>query len=404
MNLYKLYNKSNEEISFKVNKENIINTNTYSRNGVTFGIDKLNEVDTRLDSIISNIDNGLYDIAIATPIDFVKGSTYNRGTIVRYNGQMFMATPKNKRTTRMKPQMYCSDWIAITDQVTPKQIGIDMAKSDTVRKVNEDEFGGLLFKLPEILFSGNYYDYFMDGDHFTLIGNDDIMYNMRIEYREWYNYQTEELYIRVDAISDELIPTIRLNVNNTMESPRLSAVATSKNVSIKDILYGAYNQLTNYYNTNFTDQEITKAYGELNGCKYGSEKLYIKTKDAYIYNISELRYLAVDDVFDSVPCYNIGHIWLPNEKEIFGKKYNSLTNYSETQFNQYSILDSAYKRVKTVDGVPKPWITSSIFKPTSHPIVVDEYGNEVPIDLCNNNYNKDVYLPLCITLATYVKK
>jgi len=67
------------------------------------------------------------------------------------------------------------------------------------------------------------------------------------------------------------------------------------------------------------------------------------------------------------------------------------------------MLDSHYKRVKTVGGTPKPWITNSIYKTTSHPIIIDEYGSEVPINLYNNNYNKDVYMPLCVTLATFKK-
>lgn len=403
MKSYKLYNKFKEEISFKVDKENIIYTNTYSRNGVTLNIDKLSDIETYLDPIIANVDAGKYNVSIANPITFKSGTTYERGTIVKYAGQMFMATPKNKRTTQMRPHMYCSDWIAITDQIIPKKIGIDMTKSDMVRQINEEEFGGLLFKLPEIVSNGNYYDYFMDGDYFTLIGNDNISYTMRIEYREWYNYQLKEKYIRVDAISDELIPTIKLNVNNSMESPRLSDLSSSKNISIKDILYGAYNQLKNYYETNFTDQEITKGYGEMNGYKVGNEKLYIKTKNSYIYSLSELRYIMISDTFDNIPCYNMGHLWLPNEKEIFGKKYNSLTNYTEVQFDQYSMLDTPYKRIKTANGIPRPWITNSIYGTTSHPVIVDEWGSEVPINLYNNNYNKDVYMPLCVTLATYKK-
>lgn len=403
MKLYKLYNKSKEEISFKITKENIIDTNKYSRNGVSLNIDNLNDIDIDLDKILVDVNNGKYNINIVDPITFKSSTRYNRGDIVKYKGQLFMASPNGRRTTTMTPQMYCSDWIAITNQIAPKKIGIDMAKSDMIRQINEEEFGSLLFKLPEILSNGNYYDYFNDGDYFTLMGNDGVNYTMRIEYREWYNSHLHERYIRVDAISDELIPTIKLNVNNTMESPRLSSLVTTNNISIRDILYGAYNQLKNYYDTNFTDHEITKAYGDMNGCKYGNEKLYTKTKDSYLYNISELRYTIVSDRFDHIICYNMGHLWLPNEKEIFGRRYNSLTNYNEVQFDQYSMLDSHYKRVKTVNGTPKPWITNSIYKTTSHPIIIDEYGSEVPINLYNNNYNKDVYIPLCVTLATFKK-
>lgn len=403
MKLYKLYNKSKEEISFKVTKDDIIYSNTYSRDDETLRIDDLNSIDTRLDQLLVDIDPDKYNVEISNPIDFKPGLTYNRGTIVRYNGQMFMSIPQNKRSIHIKPHMYSPDWVAITDQIAPKMIGIDMSKSDIVRRVNEEEFGSLLFKLPEIVSNTHYYDYFMDGDYFTLIGNDNIEYTMRIEYKEWYNYQSKERYIRVDAISDELIPTIKLNINSNMESPRLFALSTTKNVSIRDILHGVYNQIKNYYDTTFTDQEITKAYGDASGCKYGNEKLYMKTKDSYKYNLSESRYITVSDVFDNIPANNIGHIWIPNEKEIFGKSYNSLTNYSEIDFDQYKILDSSYKRVKTINGVPKPWVSSSIYKSTSYPVIIDEYGSEVPINLYNNNYNKDIYVPLCITLATYIK-
>lgn len=401
MKLNSIYNKAKEKISFKVDKEDIIYTNTYSKNRDRINISTLDNIENHITPIVDNIDIGKYNIGIANPIDFKRGYTYTRGTIVRYNGQMFMATPKNKRTTKITPNMYCSDWIAMTDQIAPKQIGIDMTKSDIVRRVNEEEFGGLLFKLPGIVSTGKYHDYFMDGDYFSLIGNDNVYYTMRIEYREWYNNPSKSRYIRVDAISDELIPSIKVNVNNSMESPRLSALSTATRVSIKDILYTAYNQLRNYYDTNFTDQEITHTYDDINACKYGNEKLYTKTKDSYVYNLSESRYVTVTDTFDNILSYNLGHMWLPNEKEIFGKKYNSLTNYTEVQFDQYSILDTAYKRVKTVNGVPRPWISSSIYRTTSHPIVVDEWGNEVPIHLYNNNYNKDVFVPLCVTLAAF---
>ena len=55
MKLYKLYNKSKEEISFKITKENIIDTNKYSRSGVSLDIDNLNDIDTDLLDIIEVI-------------------------------------------------------------------------------------------------------------------------------------------------------------------------------------------------------------------------------------------------------------------------------------------------------------------------------------------------------------
>lgn len=100
--------------------------------------------------------------------------------------------------------------------------------------------------------------------------------------------------------------------------------------------------------------------------------------------------------------YEVPNIWLPNEKEVFGVTYNCVCPEVEATFKQYKTLDTAFKRVKTLNGKPVPWMTLSMHKSTPHPIIVDANGNELSYEYWaqHGGFDEYIYLPLCVTLVT----
>lgn len=410
MKIYKLKNKQREDISVRFNIDNVKRSNMY-RGDMAILPNDIAINDSNFDTYIRSFDNGHFTISLPDNIRFKLGSTIKKGTITRYKGQPFICLPSDKYNTKIKPNEYSPDWVALGESYAPKCIGIDASRTSTTDNVNKNEFGNMLYKLPTILSRGEYYKYFKDGDYFQLLPKDNsTIYTMRINYREWFDRNTNKVYVSVDAISDELIPGISFRMSDSLESNMYSDEKYIKNVGIRGLVDGIFHLTQEYYNDNFTGCFVQIPYGEKKSIKYGNYKLYVRDTPTAPYNLSESRFVEATDIFMGESVSMIGRVWLPLEKEVFGRNYRSLTQYTESTFKQYPTLDTSFKRVKYLinergEHIPKPWMTFSIYKRTSKPIIVGKQGEIVPIDAFNRigGYQEDIYTPLCITLATYIK-
>jgi hypothetical protein len=412
MKIYRLKNRQNEDISVRFNINNIQRSSSVYREDITMLPNDIPINDSNFDTYVNAFNNGHFTVNIPENIRYRLGSTIKKGTIVRFKGQPFICRPDYGNSSSIKPNEYSPDWVAFGESYTSKCIGIDANRTDTVTNTNRSEFGNMLFKLPSLLDSGNFYKYYRDGDYFILVANNNTdMFTMRLNYREWFDKSTNQIYVSVDAISDEVIPGITFRLSSQLEADKLSYEKSLKGVSIKSLLDKVFSRVESYYTNNFTNCFVQQQFGEKKSIKYGNYKLYVRDNMTGPYNLSESRYMDTTDTYTSQPANMIGHVWLPIEKEIFGRNYKSLTSYTDNSFNQYQTLDTAFKRVKylvTSDGnyVAKPWMTFSIYKGTRNPVIVGKHGENIPIDTFNvsGGYNEEIYVPLCITLATYVKK
>lgn len=410
MKSYKLKNKQREDIAVRFNIDNIKHSNRY-RDDITLQPNDIAINDSNFDMYVRGFDNGHYTVNIPENIKYKLGSTVKKGTITRLKGQPFICIPSDTYNIKIKPNEYSPNWVALGESYAPKCIGIDTVRTPTSDKSNSTEFGNMLYKLPTILSRGEYYKYFKDGDYFLLIPkNDTTIYTMRINYREWFDKNTNKIYLSVDAISDELIPNISFRMSDSLESNQYSDEKFIKDVGIRGLVDKFFMQIQEYYNTNFAGCFVQTSYGEKKSLKYGNYKLYVRDSPKSPYNLSESRFVEATDIFTGESVSVIGRVWLPLEKEVFGRNYRSLTRYTETTFKQYPTLDTPFKRVKYVvdnngDHIPKPWMTFSIYRRTSKPVIVGKQGENIPIDTFNRigGYQEEIYSPLCITLATYIK-
>ena len=107
------------------------------------------------------------------------------------------------------------------------------------------------------------------------------------------------------------------------------------------------------------------------------------------------------------PMYKIPHkLWIPTEREVFGTSYGAINPSAESGSKQFASLNTSHKRVKTLNGVPKPWATYTIHKNTKYPVIVNTDGTQLPLELyaANNiSYNEDIYVPMCFTLGGVIK-
>ena len=409
MKIYRLKNRRNEDIAVRFNVDNITRGNIYRENIAMLPND-ISINNSNFDTYIKGFNNGHYTVNIPEDIKYKLGSTTKKGTINRFKGQPFICIPSDSYSTTVKPNEYSPDWVAFGESYAPKCIGIDTVRTSISDKVNQTEFGNMLYKLPVILSRGDYYKYFKDGDYFLLMPkNNDNTYTMRINYREWLDRNTNKVYLSVDAISDELIPNISFRMSDSLESNNYSDEKYIKGVGIRGLFDQVFQHTQEYYNDNFTGCFVQTSYGEKKSIKYGNYKLYVRDTLTSPYNLSESRFIEDTDLFTGESVSMIGRVWLPVEKEVFGRNYKSLTRYTESTFKQYPTLDTSFKRVKYLvdDGerIPKPWMTFSIYKGTTKPVIVGKQGENIPIDTFNRmgGYQEDIYTPLCITLATYIK-
>lgn len=406
MRKYKLTNKSNEEISFNTLLSNV-KSNTSLNNVNKFHIHAISDIYDRAASFSDNADNGMYTIDTETPQEYVDGSRYKRGSIVRYKGQVFMARPLNSGdlTVETIPSMYSENWIAISDNQCEKLLGWDKAKEE-LGDYNITNFGNILNNLPLILARGQFYTFFNDGDYYILTDSSGNQYTMRISYNEWMD-DSGNTWMSVDAISDEVIPYISYNINEIFESSLTSDSEFLYGVGLTTIFARVFNDLAAYRKKTLTDRisfgqppyTKTRNYNGFyrqfplkKGANYGTSREH----SYYMNRLDDITKKRINEV---------PNIWLPLEKEVFGLTYNTVSPATEASFKQYKVLNTAFKRVKTLNKKPVCWMTMSIYNNTQKPIIVDMYGNEVNYESYNNygGFNEPIYLPLCVTLLTLKK-
>lgn len=407
MRKYKLVDKRNEEITFKTLLSSV-RKNTSLDNINSFHINDISNILNTTSSIVDNAYNGLYTVHNENEKKYSDGDSYNRGDIVRYKGQLFMANPHNQEdlSTDTIPSMYSQNWIALSDNQCEKLVGWDKSQ-DELGNHNLINFGNILDNLPTILRNGQFYDYFNDGDYYILTTSNGHVYTMRLNYAEWTDDQGTT-YISVDAISDEVIPNIRYNLSESFEGENTIHLSSLYGVGLRTIFNKVFNSLKEYRDNNLQ-----------NRMSWGIQAPYTKWRNYYgyyralpiekggIYNtsLSNQYYLNSLDDISKERINEIPNIWLPIEKEVFGVTYNSCCPPVEASFKQYTTLNTAFKRCKTLNGVPVPWMTMSIYNNNIRPIIVDVFGNELNYAVYDQNggFNDYVYLPLCVTLLTIQK-
>lgn len=406
MRKYKLINKSNEEISLKTllsNVENDTSLNTINR----FHIHDISSIYDKASSFADNADNGAYTINNEYSQEYADSARYKRGSIVRYKGQLFMARPYNPEdiTTDTIPSMYSQNWVALSDNQNGKLVGWDKSKHE-LGDYNIINFGNILNKLPLILSRNQFYDFFNDGDYYILTDASGNQYTMRISYNEWFD-NIGNVWMSVDAISDEVIPTISYNTNQIFESSISADREYLYGVGLTTIFARVFDDLSNYRNKNLTDRLSFGQSPYTKSRNYNGFYRRFPLKKGGSYGTSEERgyYLNQNDDVTKKRINEVPNIWLPLEKEVFGVTYNTVSPASEASFKQYKTLNTAFKRVKTLNKKPVCWMTMSIYNNTLKPIIVDVFGNEVNYDSYNiyGGFNEPIYLPLCVTLLTLQK-
>ena len=302
--------------------------------------------------------------------------------------------------------MYSMDWVAVSDVQHGKFIGRDAADLGDYNRINNSN---AIDNLVGALTSYNFYDYFNDGDWYALTTLNDHIYTMRINYNEWTDSQGRT-YMSVDAISDEVIPTIRYKVNEVIEKESTQGLESFTRASNLSVFGRVFDSLLTYKDQNLTGLKF-KSSGLIQPYVkwrnyHGYDRIYsIKKGGYYTVNNTDTYYLDELDSQYKKSMYEVPNIWLPNEKEVFGVSYNCICPPVEASFRQYKTLDTAFKRVKTLNGTPVPWMTMSMYKNRLRPVVVDTNGNEVSYEYWDSHggFNEFVYLPLCVTLITIQK-
>lgn len=407
MRKYKLVGKTNEEITFKTLLSSV-RKNTSLDNINSFHINDIGDILNTTSSLVDNAYNGIYTIRNETEQKYSDGERYNRGDIVRYKGQLFMANPHNPEdlSTDTIPSMYSQNWIAISDNQCEKLVGWDKSQ-DELGNQNLINFGNILNELPNILRNGRFYDYFNDGDFYILTTKTGHVYTMRLNYNEWIDDQGVT-YVSVDAISDEVIPDIRFNLSESFEGENTIHLNSLYGVGSRTIFNKLFNSLIEYRNNNLQDRiswGIQAPYIKWRNYYGYYRKLPIEKGGVYNSSYSNQYYLNTLDDITKERINEVPNIWLPIENEVFGVTYNSCCPSVEASFRQYTTLNTAFKRCKTLNGVPVPWMTMSIYKDTIRPILVDVFGNEINYAVYDQSggFTDYVYLPLCVTLLTIPK-
>lgn len=404
MKKYKLVNNENEEISFNIPLSNVIEDRRGDKPGALH-ISDTNTIFQFASQAEDDFDNHKYTVNASQDFKYSNGDTTHINTLLKHKGQTFLCSPQfgREETTETMPNMYSEDWIAISDIQHGKFIGRDTNPTE-LGDYNRINNGNAIEKLFDTLISYNFYDYFNDGDWYALTTLNGHVYTMRLNYNEWVNKNGKKC-MSVDAISDEVIPIIRYKVSEILEKTDTKSLTSLERASNLSVFGRIFDSLQEYRTTNLTGLHSFGLAGPYIKWRYyhGYDRtLPLEKGGVYTTDSKQGYYLdQVDSVYKK-NMYEVPNIWLPNEKEVFGVTYNCVCPEVEAAFKQYKTLDTAFKRVKTLNGKPVPWMTLSMHKSTPHPIIVDSNGNELSYEYWaqHGGFDEYIYLPLCVTLLT----
>lgn len=402
MKYHKVVNNNKEDVAVKCRFSNI---EYRIRHPYTF------EYLDGLSGYIEDYTKFLKTLTLKVPeeLKYKPGTKYARSTIVVHNSQVFVVIAENG-TTR-EPFPYSDDWIALTDSYGNKCVAVTKyeegggATDDTFESVNYGNFG--LQDMTDILINGKYYDYFNDGDYMIIFDRSGNKFTMRMNYREYVN-EGGTTNASVDFVSDELIPDIVINPNDTfgIESDGVKYINNFSNVPIHK-----FSMVPDRLDT-FVYQLPNALLGLLKN-KYGYYSGYDRSKrisndGVYIHNHDHMNGFYLPNGLDGGQKHSrIEQLaWLPTATEVFGgipfRRPNEYAFNIETGFKQLPSLDTAFKRVKTLNGRPKNWMIYTIESGTKYPCVVNEDGTRLPMRLSNSNgfsSGDKVYVPLCFTMG-----
>lgn len=401
MKYHKLVNNNREDVAVKCRFSNI-----EFRGRHPYSFEWLDS----LSSYIGDYTRFLQKLALKVPEDmkYKKGTRYNRSELVIHNNQVFVSVAEAGTTT--EPFPYSRDWIALTDSYGSKCVAIipwmdHSMDGDLYEQFNYGNIG--LVEMGDILRNGKYYDYFNDGDYMIIIDRDGYKYTMRMNFREFVD-DAGSTEVSVDFVSDELIPSIVINLNNTfgIETEEVKYLDEFTNVSIEAFSI-VPNKLDSYQTSNLPNFLI----GLLRN-KYGYYAGYDRSRrisngGVYSHNRDHMNGLYTPSSLGFGSHFTLEKLlWLPTATEVFGavpfRKPDKYAFNIESGFRQLPSLDTAFKRVKTIGGKPRQWMTYTIESGTKYPCVVNEDGTRIPMGLANSNNNtrgNDVYVPLCFTMG-----
>lgn len=401
MKYHKIVNNNKEEIAVKCRFSDI-----EFRGRHPYSFEWLEE----LNSSIKDYTRFLNSLILKVPEDmkYKPGTRYRRSELVVYKSQVFVVNAE-AGTTR-EPLPYSDDWIALTDSYGNKCVAINKYTSGStdIDVYEPSNYGNIgLQDLPDILRNGKYYDYFNDGDYMILFDRSGYKYTMRMNYREYVN-DAGSTNATVDFISDELIPTIVLDPNDAfgIESDEVKYLDNFTNVPIHEFSSVA-NKLDSYGWTlpNPLLYFLKNKYGYYAG--YDRQRR-ISNGGVYYHNQNHMNGLYNHDSlgFTNPNFLLEKRFWLPTATEVFGavpfRQQNKYAFNVESGFRQLPSLNTAFKRVKTLNGKPEPWMTYTIESGTKYPCVVNRDGTRVPMGLANSNTfssGNRVYVPLCFTMG-----
>lgn len=401
MKYHKIVNNNKEEVAIKCRFSDI---EYRGRHPYSF------EYLDSLSSYIGDYTRFLQQLTLKVPEDmkYKKGTRYNRSEIVIHNSQVFVVVAEAGTTN--EPFPYSKDWIALTDSYGSKCVAIvKWISGSTAGDVFEqDNYGNIgLVEMGDILRNGKYYDYFNDGDYMIVIDRNNYKYTMRMNFREFVD-DAGSTEVSVDFISDELIPSIVLHPNDTfgIENDDIKYLDEFTNSSVEEFSTVASKLDLYLYGElpNFLIGLLKNKYGYYAG--YDRSRR-VSNGGVYSHNRNHMNGFYTSSSLGFSNHFNLEKLlWLPTATEVFGavpfRKPDKYAFNIESGFRQLPSLNTAYKRVKTLNGKPRLWMTYTIESGTKYPCIVNEDGTRVPMGLANSN-NKtrgnDVYVPLCFTMG-----
>jgi hypothetical protein len=401
MKYHKMVNNNREDIAVKCRTSDI---EFRGRHPYSF------EYLDSLSSYIGDYTRFLQQLTLKVPenMKYRKGTRYNRSEIVIHNSQVFVSIAEAGTTN--EPFPYSKDWIALTDSYGSKCVSIIKWTAGSVDGdlFEQDNYGNIgLQEMGDILLNRKYYDYFNDGDYMILIDRNNYKYTMRMNFREYVS-DAGSTTVSVDFVSDELIPNILFNTNATfgIENDEVKYIDNFTNVSIEGFTTVPSKLDTYLYSDipNFLVGLLKNKYGYYAG--YDRSRR-ISNDGVYNHNRDHMNGLYTPSSLGFNAHFTLEKLlWLPTATEVFGavpfRRPDKYAFNVESGFRQLPSLNTAYKRVKTLNGKPRQWMTYTIESGTKYPCVVAEDGTRIPMGLANSNNNidgNDIYVPLCFTMG-----
>lgn len=400
MKYHRMVNSEKEDVSIKCDFSDIYPS---SFNAPYYFVD-LNSMDRIINLYTTSIRRDIMNIP--DNINYKPNIRYPKSSIVIHNGQVFVCMADDG--SDKEPNMYGKDWIAVSNPTKDKCVGYQAyhLNLDIEDKYKPSLYGSYsLGDIDEILESGKFYQYFNDGDYITIFDAFNNKYTMRMNYREFILPPNRGTACTVDLISDELIPTIKFKINSVygIEKDEFKNEEMLKGQPIWN--FSIIGEKLESYGDNLSaalSLSIKEKYGFYRGYTRNGR---INT-NPYIDDKSSKFYLF-ENIQRDKPMYKIPHkLWIPTEREVFGTSYGAINPSAESGSKQFASLNTSHKRVKTLNGVPKPWATYTIHKNTKYPVIVNTDGTQLPLELyaANNiSYNEDIYVPMCFTLGGVIK-